>query len=278
MAAPARFDTAVDLPDGTVLEVAATLSVKREGGIAGPPGYSRRWLQRVASTDDGYVVEQQLASPAPASLQAAEALAFGHGISYLANDSLAPVEVKDWARVKAPALNELAKGQVSTDTDFSKFFAEFDAKEAAGAILRGPTLLSIPQNMTLEIGKPHTYTNETPMPVGGLIIKVNGTYTLTAIDKTSGVATIVWQEVLDPASTSEAISKAVTTILPKEQLAVLGEMRLERTLLCTFTMDIRSGLTRKGVCEMGSKVSFSKSAATGGQTEYWTVSQRIVAP
>ena len=277
LAAPVQFNTAVDLPKGTPLEVSATLSIKREGGTKAPAGYSRRWRQTVTGTQDGYRIEQQLLSPDPASLQAPEALAYGHGIAYLADASLRPVEILDWDRLRTLSLSALGKGQISDTLDFHKFFAEIDTREAADALLRGPSLLSIPQNMTLVLNEPHAYSSQVPMPVGGLTIKVNGTYTLTVVDKAKGEATIVWQEILDPVSTSQAVAKAVTTIMPKEELARLGDMKVERTLLCTFTMDIKSGLTREGTCEMGNKVSFSKSPETGGQTEYWTVSQRIIA-
>jgi hypothetical protein len=161
-------------------------------------------------------------------------------------------------------------------------FEKMSPQQAAGVFLREDGMLALPVNVELEPGKPTTYEDSLPNPLGGPPIKANGKIVLNSIDRAKGVASLSWSLELDPVSASASIGQAVTALAAQlapekaaEAQAMLKGMTVERISTCLYEVNLTSGLPVKADCEARLSVTDPKSGGKNGRNERWVMTQTL---
>lgn len=222
-------------------------------------------------------------------LQAAMSGLLMRAYVFTADESLAPTAIEDWPGVTADmrkgfsalAGNSAEAGKALDAT--MSVFERMSPEQAASVMLKEDTFLSTPINVDLEVGKPVTYEQEGPNPLGGGPIRSNGSIVAEKVDQARGVATLRWSETLDPASAGSAVTAFAKTLLARmgpqaekpEASAMLSAMKIERGTTCLYEMDLKIGLPVKADCESKTAVTDPATGQLNGRTERWLITQTL---
>lgn len=223
-----------------------------------------------------------------AKLQAAMEGLANRTFVYTADESLAPQAMEDWPGV----VTEMGKALTAMVGDTPEgrqaltailpMFERMSPRQAAATFLKEDGFLALPVNAELEAGKPHTYQDVLPNPLGGPPIKANGVVALERIDTARGVAVVRWTQSLDPQSTRESMAVALKGLAAKlapkadtpEARATIDSIKLERTNGCLYEVDLKSGLPVKADCD--SKIlSSDPTGQTAARNERWVITQTL---
>lgn len=254
-----------------------------------------RYDKTIEAAGDGYrITLKPTAIKLPDTPAAAKAEAAMNGLMnltfvYAADDSLRPTAVEDWPKLvsevgksmRALAGNDKTAAQ-AMDAAVS-MFSGMSPEQAASVFLKEDGFLSLPINAALEPGKPVTFEDMLPSPLGGPPIKSQATLSLVKVDASRGVAALRWTQTLDPASARASIAQMVQAMMARmgpeadrpEVKAMFEKMSFDRTSACDYEVDLKNGLPLKADCE--SKISLTDPATgeTGHRNEYWAITQTL---
>ena len=254
-----------------------------------------RYDKTIQAQGDGYrVTLKPTAIKLPETAAAAKAEAAMSGLMkltfvYAADDSLKPVTVEDWPKLVSQvgqSMRTLAGEDKTTAQAMDaavSMFSGMSPEQAAGVFLKEDGLLSLPINAALEPGKPLTYEDSLPSPLGGPPIKSQSALALVKVDSVRGIASLRWTQTLDPASARASVAQMVQTMLARmgpegakpEVKAMFEKMSFDRTSACDYEVDLKTGLPVKADCD--SKISLTDPATgeTGHRNEYWAITQTL---
>lgn len=286
-----------------VARVESTVTKSREdlrGGVTSPAQLVTTVYEKtIEARGDGYRVTlkpltSDLSKIAGAADQQAKLQSALAGLAmrtyvFTADDSLAPLAMEDWPAVTA----DMRKGfavLAGDSPDAAKaldatmgMFERMSPEQAASVMLKEDAFLSTPVNVELDTGKPVTYSQEGPNPLGGPPIRSNGSIVAERIDQARGVAVLRWSETLDPASASVAVAGFAKTLMDRmgpeaqkpEARALLDNMKIERATSCLYEVDLKIGLPLKADCEAKTAVTDPKTGQLNGRTERWLITQTL---
>ncbi|WP_140986842.1 hypothetical protein [Asticcacaulis tiandongensis] len=209
-------------------------------------------------------------------------------ISYQADESLSPVEIRNWPELKEDLKRifrsvSLPEG-TTNDFMFNQLYGGMDAQTAAPYLLEAELFAAIPHNLGLEIGKP--LIDDTPLmvPMGNFPLDAQVRLTLTSWDEASNTAKVHYlfapkPEALDhfirvhlPATLKAAnappdVLKMIEDAVKAKGAGDLFESKTE----CHYDMAIDTGLIRKGECTKHTRINLLDSMTA--QTDKWTFSE-----
>lgn len=296
-AAAATYAAPLDLPKTAHVDmvVVKTREDIRAGKTTRNSGETR-YDKTIETQGDGYRVTLKptgtkltLNGAEGAKAEAALANLMTRTIVYTTDDSLAPTAIEDWPDMVAEirkAMTTLA----ADDKDAAKaldsvitVFGAMSPRQAASVLLKEDGFLTIATNVELEPGKPVTYEEMLPNPMGGPPIKSNGALVAQKVDAARGVATLRWTQTLDPdsmrASVAQMVAKMTAGMGSKadspEAKAVFAKMAFDRSSACDYEVDLKSGLPTKADCEAKIKLTDPTTGETGGRNEYWAITQTL---
>lgn len=223
-----------------------------------------------------------------AKIQAAVEGLYKRTFVYAADESLRPTAIEDWPG----AVAEMRKGLATLAASLPEaapglegavgMFARMTPEQAANIMLREDGFLTLPVNAEFEIGKPRTYEDRLPNPLGGPPIKADGAINLERIDQAKGVAVVRWSLVMDPKSTSESIAVAIKNLVAAtgkadtpEARAMIDKIKLERSSGCLYEIDLKIGLPTKADCDSKIVSSDPTSGETITRNERWAITQTV---
>jgi len=296
-AAAATYAAPLDLPRTAHVDmvVVKTREDIRAGKTTRNSGETR-YDKTIEAQGDGYRVTLKptgtklaLSDADAAKAEAAFGDLMTRTIVYTTDDSLAPSAIEDWPGMVAEirkAMLTLTAGDKDTAKAMDSVITAFGGmspKQAATVLLKEDGFLTIATNVELELGKPVTYAEMLPNPMGGPPIKSNGALVVQKIDARRGVATLRWTQTLDPdsmrASVSQMIEKMTAGMGAKadspEAKAVFAKMAFDRSSACDYEVDLKSGLPTKADCEAKIKLTDPTTGETGGRNEYWAITQTL---
>jgi len=276
---PKTFEQVIDLKTGTVLELRVTQSQVRPG--KSDQGMTYVYNQTVTVTDEGYRVSQKMVEPAIEVLPPELRLPAGHGMSYLTDEALSPLEIEDWDKVLANAFSALK--DTLDDEGLAKLrgvFERYDAASAAQVMLKAQAFVALPQNAVMTLGETVTYEDEIAFPFGNQPVKMNGSFKLVSIDAKAGVARIEWRQTTDKESFSNAMQAMMRTLTPSQQAAMkqqIASLAMERQTGCDYDMDLKTGLVRHADC------TDTVNGAAAGEDKAqvvsrWVIDQKVIKP
>ena len=294
--AAATYAAPLDLPKTAKVEmvVVKTREDIRAGKTTRNSGETR-YDKTIEAKGDGYRVTLKATSiklpdsPAGAKAEAAMGDLMKMTFVYAAGDSLRPTAVEEWPRLMAE-LRKAMQAVAGGDEDAAKgmdaavsMFSGMSAEQAAGVFLKEDGFLSIPINVELEPGKPATYEEMLPSPLGGPPIKSQGAVALQKVDTGRGVATLRWTQTLDPESTRASISQVIQALMARmgpeaskpEVKAMFEKMTFDRTSACDYEVDLKTGLTAKADCEAKLSLTDPTTGQIGQRNEYWAITQTL---
>lgn len=275
--APTTFEQVIDLETGAVLELRVTQSKVRPG----KPDQAMTFVynQTLTATEDGYRVSQKMVEPALDVLPPELRLPAGHGMSYLTDDALTPLEIEDWDKVLANAFSALK--DTLDDEGLARLrgtFERYDAASAAQVMLKSQAFVALPQNAVLTLGETVAYEDEMAFPFGDQPVKMNGSFKLVSIDAKAGVARVEWRQTTDKESLSNAMQAMLKTLAPSQQAAMkqqIASLAMERQTGCDYDMDLKTGLVRHADCTdtvNGAAAGEDKAQAV----DRWVIDQKVI--
>jgi hypothetical protein len=133
-------------------------------------------------------------------------------------------------------------------------FARLDARSAADVFGKYAQVIGLFQGTELEIGKPNNYESQLPSPIGGGMIAVKGSLTVTEIDKSSNTASFVWRQEADPTSAKDAIIKILGATAKRNGTEIdeaqVRAAKLEMKYLATATVGLKDGWVKSAHYEL----------------------------
>lgn len=296
VAAAATYAAPLDLPKTAKVEmvVVKTREDVRAGKTTRNSGETR-YDKTIEAQGDGYRVTLKPTSvklpstPVTAKVEAAMGDLMNRTLVYTTDDSLRPSAVEDWPGLMA----EMRKSMLTIagdDKDVAKamdsvmtMFEGMSPEQGAAVFLKEEGFLSLPINVELEPGKPMTYDEMLPSPMGGAPIKSNSALALQKVDTARGVAALRWTQALDPESMRASIAQMMQAMMARmgpeadkpEVKAMFKKMKLDRTAACDYEIDLKSGLTTKADCEAKITLTDPTTGETGGRNEYWAITQTL---
>lgn len=288
----------LNLPDGAQMSQAfrKTTSVDKNGVVQSSTVTST-YLNTVEPTMSGYdVVKKQTAfaitvggaEAAPQSDQdrlstvIAKAATIGE-VSFAADGSLSPLEIKNWDQVKAKASAALSTALgPQSETVFNGIYGLFDAQTAAGAFMKEDVFLAIPHNTGLTLNQPITTNSEQAAPLGGGTLKFVTTLTLTRWDDAAHEAELDYNSAPEAASLHDYLQSAMPAVLKAGGVtddgtirAMVAQMTIEKSTSCHYLADTQTGLVKKADCTVKAGVStMGQSQIT---TETYGLSEALVS-
>lgn len=296
--AASTFSAPLTLPKVARVEMSVERSREdvRNGEIKSASSFTR-YDKTIEARDGGYrvtlkPVETRLpelpSATEQAKLQAAVENLTNHTFVYAADESLAPRSMEGWSGVMA----EIRKTLTALVGDSSEgrqaleavlpVFERMTPQQAAAILLKEDGFLTIPVNVDLESGKPHTYEDLLPNPLGGPPIKADGVIALEKIDAARNVALVRWTLALNAQSAKDSMALALEALaarMPQKPGApdprtALASLKLDRTSGCLYEIDLTSGLPLKADCE-SLITSSDPSGQTATRTERWVITQSL---
>jgi hypothetical protein len=287
----------LDLPKTAHVEmvVAKTREDIRAGKTTRNSGETR-YDKTIEAWGDGYRVTLKPTStklpidmPEAAKAEAALARLMSRTLVYTADESLAPKAVEDWPGLVAEvrkAMLALVGGDkegAKAMESMASMFSSLSAEQAASVFLKEDGFLSIPVNAELEAGKPVTYEETIPSPMGGPPVKSNAALVVREIDTARGVASLRWTQSLDPESTRASVTQMIEAITARmgpeadkpEVKARFAKMAFDRTAACDYQIDLKSGLPIKADCESKLSLTDPTTGEVGGRNERWAITQTL---
>lgn len=282
------FAVPIALPSGAIIDLVIEKSQgETRGGKVGPiAGATFRYRQTVTPEGDGYRVRQVMtdaAFPAGARPDTGESrlLAAASDLSYLADESLAPVELIDWdatidrmLAVIAEADPEAPKAALDATR---KMFADMGPDLGADVLLKEQNVLAATQTLGLDKGKALEETQQVPNPLGGPPIDSIYRIELVSLDVAAARAKIRSTQILDPASAGRSMKAAMERMMKEmgKSDTAPSDFHMDRSIVCAYDMDLKTGLTARVECDM--KASFTAGGETGGRTERTVITQTLVS-
>lgn len=282
------FAVPIELPKGATIDLMIEKALgETRGGVAGPVAKATfRYRQTVTPQGDGFRVRQVMtdaAFPAGARPTGAESqvLAAASDISYLADESLAPVALLDWEATIDRMMAVIAKADPEAPREAldatRKMFAGMGPDLGAEVLLKEQNVLAATQMRGLDKGEPLEQAQQVPNPLGGPPIDSIYRVELVGLDETAGRATIRSTQTLDPVSAGRSMKAAMERMMKQmgKSDAAPSDFHMDRSLVCAYDMDLKTGLTARVECDM--KASFTAAGETGGRTERTVITQTLVS-
>jgi len=282
-AAPAMAqDLPVQLSDGATWTITAEHTRQAEG-MGEAQNWSLTTVKRLTwhaggkGKPDTLTVTPVSAVPgagSPPELAAARSLAIP--ATLVVSESLAPVEVVNRAEVRAEFLRLVPNASKSSIELIDASSTAMIASELATAS-RG-------QGFGLKLKRPVSADTSMPNPLGGPALRAIETAELAYFDDKRGRAVIKWRQELDPDS-FKASTVAMLTAMGKDKVdpaklekarAAFATATMTNRAQCLFEIDIRTGLARRGDCELNNEVTVQ--GKTTKVYEHWTISQTEPGP
>ncbi len=300
LAAASTFAAPLDLPKTAQVEMVVVKSREdiRDGKAAAPIGGKTVYAKTIETRGDGYrVTLKPVSTELPkvgtaaqqAKVQAALEGMLARTYVYDADESLSPVSIEDWPATVADVTKALT-ALAGDDADAAKaigavtsMFARMSPEQAATVMLKEDSLLTVPVNVELEVGKPLTYDDEIASPFGGGAIKAKGVVSIEKIDEARGVGVVRWSRSLDPESTTAIITKMIEAMAAQmgpdaqkpDVKAMFAKMKFENTSGCLYEIDLKIGLPIKADCESKTVLTDPSSGQLNGRTERWAITQTL---
>lgn len=190
-------------------------------------------------------------------------------ISYSADDSLSPREIRDWdglKRVTSESFRGLLDLEGAAEVEeatkvLDAFFARLTPASAAQMFLPGDLLMAIPHNIGLVLKQPLVADSQIQAAIGDSMLRAKEKLELTAWDESRNRAHVVY----DFAPTHESVVAFATDFLPKllrsvgapEEVVANLDKQLQAGLAdsimsvdthCDYHMAIDTGLVASGTC------------------------------
>lgn len=209
-------------------------------------------------------------------------------ISYLADESLSPVEIRNWPELKENLRRIFRSVSVpegtTNDVIFSQLYGGMDAQTAAPYLLEAELFAAIPHNLGLEIGKPLIDNTPLMVPMGNFPLDAQVRLTLTSWDEASNSARVHYlfapkPEALDhflrvhlPATLKAADAPPHVLKTIEDAIATKGAGDLfESKTECNYDMAIDTGLIRQGECTKHTRINLLNDLTA--QTDTWTFTE-----
>lgn len=296
--AASTFSAPLTLPKVAKVEMSVERSREdvRNGEMKSASAFTR-YEKTIEARDGGYrvtlkPVETRLpelpSETDQAKLQAAVENLTNHTFVYAADESLAPKSMEGWSSIIAEIRKTLTalvgdspEGQQALGA-VVPVFERMNPQQAAAVLLKEDGFLTIPVNVDLEAGKPHTYEDRLPNPLGGPPIKADGVIALETIDTARNVAVVRWTLTLNAQSAKDSMAVALEALaarMPQKPGApdprtALASLKLDRTSGCLYEIDLKTGLPLKANCE-SLITSSDPSGQTATRTERWVITQSL---
>lgn len=193
------------------------------------------------------------------STPGAAALFVGVPLTLKLDQAGAPQTVVDWEGLRARifAVLQSATPEAERTSDWhranetvERMFASMDPATAAQTIFPDISILSICQETSLRVGETQSFEGETPSVFGGSPIPTVAQYELQAIDRTAGVATIIYDSSLEPEAAAASFRMAMERIAretgrdPAAGQPEFAGGTLAHTTRAECSVDLATGVTR----------------------------------
>lgn len=290
LSAPAsaqEFNVPIDLPKGAVIDITIqTTKTEVRAGKAPPAATGTfQYRQTLTPKGDGYRVHQVMTGSkfpegAQPSAQESQMLTAASELTYLADSDLAPAEMIDWPATVDRLMAVIAKASDEESKpaleQTRKMFQGMSPQMAAQVMLKEQTLLAMPQMMALDRSEALEQEQQVPNPLGGPPIDSLFRVELVSIDKAASRAVIRSTQTLDPKSMAQSMQAAMTQMAQAMGAGPAPkDFAMDRTMTCTYDMDLKTGLTAKVDCDM--KATFTAAGKTGGRNERTVITQTLVS-
>lgn len=293
LAAAAAPAAAHDLPIAVPDRATWTMTVERTRERT-REGSTPQVLRSTSTTDvdwaalggDGGVVTLRLRSAQLNGAASAEAAGLlNQPVELEVDASLSPTRVRNWPQVRTLLEQTIDKTvpDAAAAATAKRIFASLSPEQATQIVAREWSLATLGQGTSLNLGKPVSYQDKLPNPLGGPPIKADGTFELQSYDKAGGGAVITWAQAFDPksaaASMGEALSAMTARLAPdraKEAGAAFASMSISREDACRHEIDIPTGLALKVVCT--SAITSGAKGETATNLDRWTITQTRPQP
>lgn len=225
----------------------------------------------------------RLDSPGAAAIDTAGLL--NQPVELEVDASLAPTRVRNWPQVRALLEQEIDKAtpDATAAAAAKRIFAGLSPEQAVQVVAREWSLATLGQGTSLELGKPVSYKDKLPNPLGGPPIDTDGTFELQSYDKAGGGAVIAWTQAFDPKSASASIRQTLNAMTvrlapdrAKEAEIAFADMSISREDACRHEIDIPTGLALKVVCT--SAITSGARGETATNLDRWTITQTRPQP
>jgi hypothetical protein len=190
-------------------------------------------------------------------------------ISFSADDSLSPLEIKDWDGLKRSMFEAIRKQFASVDAaevegvlkGMDMLYAQLTPESAAQLFLPLDQLMSIPHNVGLILKQPVVADSQVEASFGDFMLDAKEKLELTAWDERRNRAHVVYDFAPTPQSMrtyiTDFLPKLMRTMgLPEEEVAGLGKQFKEGaadaimsiSTRCDYDIAIDTGLVASGIC------------------------------
>lgn len=285
-AAAQDFAVFIDLPKGATMDlvIEKTKGETRDGRTQPPVTATFRYRQTVTPQGDGYRVQQVMTgSVFPAGHESSgdesRMLAAATEVAYVTDEALAPMSVLDWPATVDRMLNLVGKaepgGSQTANDQARKMVLDMGPELGAEFLLKEQNLLAMPQMLGIDLGDPVEQQQQVPNPLGGPPIDSTFRVELVSVDKPLARAVIRSTQTLDPKSARRSIEALMATLPVAKAGTPTNDIHIERTTVCVYDMDMRTGLTAKVACDM--KAMFGGDGETIERTERTVVTQTLVS-
>ena len=296
LAAPAMaadFEVPIDLPTGSVIHLDLVKDGEQErNGQSMKLSMKFVYRQDIVATDEGYTISQTLVESQlpPEAREVAGLMTAVSKIKFDAGEDLSPVRIRDQAGLVKTIVDSVVKlaGAEAPDAQrdalkaqMNQLYGSLSPEAAASAFLKEQTLLSAPQMLSLDLGKPLGGEMEVPNPLGGAqpILRTQ-VYELKSVDKAAGRAVIEMRDELDSESLKAMIGPMLAQLAPtapKLTEAEIAAIKIEQKTACRWEMDLKTGLTAKADCTI-TRSAVDDDGKPNRRVEHIVMTQRLERP
>jgi len=281
------FSVPIELAEGATIDLVVEKTTGEVRDAQGRPAASAtfRYRQTLTPEGRGYRVRQVMtgASFPPGvqpSQQENQILAAASEISYLTDEALTPVEIVDWPTTIDRILELIAKASPekfkASMSQVRQLFMSMGPEVAAQVLLKEQSTLAVPQMLGIDQGEMIEERQQVPNPLGGPPIDSLFRVELVSIDQATSRAVIRSTQTLDPASARRSMEAAMGDVVKAGGAkSVPKDLRMDRTLVCAYAVDLKTGLTAKAACDM--KTTTVADGKTGVRTERTVITQTLVS-
>lgn len=231
-------------PNG-IGRVSATLEI-----VGGAPPYQAIWTTHRVEAG-GQVID--------GSQPGAANLLIGMPVSITLDESGAPQAIADWEGLRqrvfhalrdiTPENERTAEWQRAIEAT-ERMFASMNPNTAAQTMFPDISIMSLCQHTGLTIGQPLRSETMTPNVLGGPPIRTSVSYELQQVDRSAGLAKILFTSSLDPASAMASMRETVERVTRetgRDPAAVAAEFEgvtLNHDARAECSVDLQTGVTR----------------------------------
>jgi len=197
------------------------------------------------------------------------------------DEAMTPTRLVNWPEVRALVYKMLEGQEPRVVEGMKSLFDRMSDADAAPMFFPYMSYLGLGQGLALEVGKPLTYEDALPNPLGGPTIKANSVMTLESHDPKARLATVVWTQALDRDSMAQSMRVSVKVLFERMQVpndpakleAAMKDMAMSRNSRCSFVIDEDSGLARTAECSQELRISGQGQDVR--RTDTWTITQTL---